>query len=201
MQSSLCPTVFVLHVLCCGTLSAAQNNMTLKAHKEIIKARVGQPVMIPVTYTLLEEAIPRFPSFKWERNGELLLFFSPQTCYTGLEGSANNCSGEPFLPPGFTNNLTFFPENASLFIPKAQLNDSGMYKLSSRESSDNVSIRLSVYGSEASGQDQDSNLNFTLMTSIILIMKVGFIAVLTYSMRYRRSEVQSEYIQERRNRR
>ncbi|OCT90361.1 hypothetical protein XELAEV_18018973mg [Xenopus laevis] len=191
MQSSwLCSMLLLLllHSLCCAPLSASQNIMALKAHKETIKASVGQPVLIPVTYNLLEEPITKIPSFKWERNGQLLLFFSSQSCYISLEGSTNNCSKKPFLPPGFPNNLTFFPENASLFIPNAQLNDSGIYKLSSRDSFDNLTIWLTVYGSEASGHGQDSFLNFTLMTSIILIMKVGFVAVLTYCMRYRRSE-------------
>ncbi|XP_077326254.1 uncharacterized protein LOC143961018 isoform X2 [Lithobates pipiens] len=156
-----------------------QASIQLKGFYDLINTTAGSSVLLPTTYFIHREDWNGFnPSFKWQHNGGLILFFSGENCSLASEGFFQNCSGKPYGMGGRIRDISFFPENASIILHNVQKLDSGWYKLQSRYSNDTIRMTLSVAGYET--MDQGPYINFILMTVLIPAAKVIFTALFLY---------------------
>ncbi|MEE6515386.1 hypothetical protein FKM82_024108, partial [Ascaphus truei] len=172
----------------------------LKSHWNSINTSVGQSVLLPVSYVVTEESKTKHPSFKWEFNRTLILFYSGHNCSLTQEGVPITCFGNVFMSSRF-NRTIFYRENASLLLLDLQLNDTGVYTISNRDSQDSILITVTVFESAAAIPDHKSFRHFTLMSSVTLILKVFITAFFICYMkinRIRAMEDSREYVYSRR---
>lgn len=134
-------------------LGMDQASIQLKGFYDLINTTAGSSVLLPTMYFIDREDWNGFdPSFKWQHNGGLILFFSGENCSLASEGFFQNCSGKPYGMGGRIRDISFFPENASIMLHNVQKLDSGWYKLQSRYSNDTIRMTLSVAGYDTMGK-------------------------------------------------
>ncbi|XP_072255769.1 uncharacterized protein [Pyxicephalus adspersus] len=156
-----------------------QARMQLKGFYDLIDTPAGSSILLPTMYIVHRENWNGFsPSFRWQHNGSLILFFSGENCSLASGGFFQNCSGKPFIMGRKDSDILFFPENASLMLHNVQTRDSGLYKLDSRYTTDSVLIILNV--EEYKTIDQGTYMNFILMTVLTPAAKVIFTALFLY---------------------
>ncbi|XP_073489026.1 HEPACAM family member 2-like [Aquarana catesbeiana] len=122
--------------------------------QEPVRAKVGESVLLPVTYVLPHPPVNLRVIWSFEMS--MVVFSELSPCRGNMTPSMKLCQDYSFVVEKYRHRAMFFPENASLLLRVLRPEDSGLYTIAFQELNETRTIMLSVQDPEGPPNSTES---------------------------------------------